>query len=102
MMVEQEILYQEEQGYVGLYYDRMVGYIMTVKLHQWSPREFKRYLVIWGTILNDLKARGLDEVFCYCRDEETRKFTQVFGFVPMGYTAEFSEDIPKQVMRLSL
>jgi len=102
MIVEQEILYQEEQGYVGLYYDRLVGWVMTVQLHQWSLGEFKRYLRIWGGILNGLRARGITEVFGYCVDEEKVKFTEVFGFQPMTYRMDFGNGITKQVMRLKL
>ena len=102
MIVEQELLYQEEQGYVGLYYDRLIGYVMTVKLHQWSHSEFKRYLVIWGRILNNLKARGITEVFGYCETEDNVKFTEVFGFQPMVYRMEFDEGTTRQVMRLAL
>jgi len=100
--VEQELLYQEEQGYVGLYYDRMLGYVMTVKLHQWSLSEYKRYLPIWKTILTNVKNRGIDVVYGLCETEENEKFTEVFGFVGTDKALLCDDGFTKRIMRLEL
>ena len=101
-MFEEEILYSEEQGHVGLYYDTYLGWVVTVELSIWSPSEYKRYLLIWGKILENLKSRGLKEVFGLCRDEKKQKFTELFGFVFTGYIATCVDGVNKKLMRLEL
>jgi len=97
-----EILYKEEQGYVGLYEEPLLGYVMTVELHQWSVSEFKRYLPIWGSILNGLKDRGIKEVFGLCEDAKKAKFNEVFGFIFTGKELICEDGINRYIMRLAL
>lgn len=100
--MSQEILYQEEQGYVGLYFEPNLGYVMTVELHQWSVSELKRYLIIFGKILNDLKDRGITVVYGLCRSEKKQKFTEVFGFKPTYMNLDNNDNVPMHIMRLEL
>lgn len=100
---EQIILYKEEQGYVGLYFEPLLDdWVMTVKLHQWSPSEFKRYLLIWGNILNRLKEKGINGVYGLCVNADKQKFTEVFGFQPTGYVMETADGNINNVMRLEI
>jgi len=101
-MIVEEVLYGEEQGYVGLYHEPKLGWVATVKLHQWSPSEFRRYLVIWGAIMNELRARGIKEVFGLCIDEKNAKFNELFGFVYFNKFVECEDDTIRKVMRLEL
>ena len=101
-MFEEEILYSEEQGYVSTYQDSSLGTMITVKLSNWSPSEYKRYLLIWGNILNKFKEKGIDTLFALCETEKNAKFTEEFGFIFTGYLAECADGIQRKLMKLEI
>ena len=97
-MIE-EILYEEDSGKVGMYYEPKIGYMITLVLTKWSVDEFKRYLSIFNTILHLLKQRGIDEVFAMCDTENRQKFTELFGFSPTDDGAMCLDNVTRRIMR---
>lgn len=99
-----EILYEEEQGYVGLTYEPIIDmHLLHVSLQNWNPSEFKRYLVIWGSILNKLKTeKHLDVVHSLVVTEKEQKFNEVFGFVPTEYGVMGEDGMARRILRLDL
>jgi hypothetical protein len=84
------ILYEEEQGFVGLSFDSSLNvYIMHVDLYRWSASEFKRYLKIFEVIKKHVKELT-PEVYSLCDNEKEYKFNKMFGFEDTGYKAEDS------------
>lgn len=80
-----KILYKDHSGWVGL--SEMDGYpIIHTEITQWSVSAYKRYLLIFGKILNQLKESGISRVYSFARSEKTKKFNELFGFSYTGKT----------------
>lgn len=80
----EEVLYSEEQGHIGYYYDEKLGHILTCALTDWSLREYKRYLPIWASILDDLRSRGITHVYGLCSTPKAIKWNELWGFENTG------------------
>jgi hypothetical protein len=103
-MMNEEVLYREaNNGYVGYYFDEVIGHVLTCHLVMWSRQDYKRYLPIWGSILNELKHRGISHVFGLCKTEKDKKFNEVFGFVATGDFMTMADTSDERIiMRLEL
>ena len=96
------ILYEEEQGFVGLSYEsNLQVYLMHVDLYKWTPSEFKRYLKIFDVIKKHVKTIT-PEVYSICDTEKEFKFNKMFGFEDTGLMAEQEDGNIGKIGRLIL
>lgn len=98
-----EILYKEDSGFVGLSYsDELEQYVMHTDVTIWTPSEFKRYIVIFGKILDSLYERGIKEVYGICDTEKELKFNELFGFKYTGLMVTDSEGVESYLSKLEV
>jgi len=96
------ILYEEPQGYVGVTFDDATNKCyMHVKLHQWSPSEYRRYLLIFEVVKKHLKEL-VDEVWSICDTEKEFKFNAMFGFEDTGIRVAQEDGMIGKLGRLEL
>lgn len=88
-MSQMELLHKEEDnGFLGLSYEPYLqGWCLHVELKDWSLSNYKRYLNIFSNVLDDLRSRGIVEVFGLCDTEKQVKFDSLFGFRNTGLIA---------------
>lgn len=78
-------LYEEPgNGFVGIRYDKdLPGWMLHMDSIQWSPDTYKRYLVIWNTIiLPKIRNMGIEVVYGLPETILDLKFNKMFGMMP--------------------
>lgn len=98
------ILYKEEgNGFLGLTFDSALNiYVMHVDLVVWSVSDYKRYLIIFGNVLNLLREVGIDEVYSFCDSPKEVKFNKLFGFVETGLTGLDDKGVESLILKLEI
>jgi len=104
-----EILYEEQdRGYLGLSYESYLqGWVLHVKFNPfiWEST-FKSYSIIrycldiFKTILNQLKERGITEVYGLCSTEKEAKFNKLFGFKDTNLIAIGNSNESRLILKL--
>jgi hypothetical protein len=98
-----EILYQEESGFVGLSWSKELdSYLMHTDVTIWSVSEYKRYIEIFGKILDGLYQRGIKEVYGVCDTQKELKFNELFGFKYTGIMTTDVEGTESYLSRLEI
>lgn len=82
-------LYENEEGYLQVSYlhkYNMASLHLTFDRSAWTHRKFRKYLVIWDSILADLRGKCYTEVwaFPFEGDEKAQKLIALFGFKEVG------------------
>lgn len=75
---------------------------MHVDLIVWSVKDYKRYLIIFGNVLNFLREIGITEVYSFCDSEKDIKFNKLFGFVETGFKGFDENDIESDILKLEI
>ena len=98
------VLYKEEgNGFLGLSRDEALDiFVMHVDLKIWSVSEYKRYLIVFGNVLNLLREVGITEVYSFCDSEKEVKFNKLFGFVDTGLTGLDENGIESSILKLEI
>ena len=98
------ILYKEEgNGFLGLSRDEVLDiFVMHVDLHIWSVSDYKRYLIIFGNVLNLLKEVGITEVYSFVDTPKDEKFNMMFGFIDTGFMGLDVNGINSKIMKLEI
>jgi hypothetical protein len=98
--MEIETLYEEEDGFVKLYFDEKIGWIISVEIPSWNLSSYKRYIPIWINVLTTLKQRGISTVYGLCVSDANVKFNEMFGFSYIGWFAQCDDGTLRKVTRM--
>src|SRR4030042_5937416 len=58
------------------------------EVKKWSLSKYKKYLLVFAEILNQLHKEGIDELFAIPPTEKEEKWQGLFGFVDTGHRIE--------------
>lgn len=98
-----EILYQEPTGFVGLSWSKEMNcYVMHTQITVWSTSEYKRYIEIFGRVLDGLYKRGIKEVYGLCGSHKKLKFNELFGFKYTGTVIIDDAGVERFLSRLEI
>ena len=99
-----EILYEEPgNGFVGLTFNKELNvWVLHTDCKVWSKSEFKRYLKIMEIVKQDLKSRGITEVYGICADKKAVRFNKMFGALPTGHVVELSNGNYELITKLEI
>jgi hypothetical protein len=80
-----EVLYSDDDITISLqYYEKTNMYFIHSKVNQWSLSKYKKYLLIFGGILNNLKDKNILTVYAIPPSEKEEKWESLFGFKDTG------------------
>jgi hypothetical protein len=80
-----EILYHDEDITVSIEFLYLIeGYLIHTKVRKWSLSKYKKYLNIYGYILNLLIDRGITRLFALPPSKKEQKWEELFGFKDTG------------------
>ena len=94
------ILHDNEDGWLGIDYEEADGIFVLYSgiRTKWSLSKYKKYLILFGEIINKLK---VDELYSFAFDEKSKKFNELFGFQDVGHG--LTEDyVPFRLMKLEI
>lgn len=97
-----EIIYEEpDNGFVGLSYDTDLRvYILHIDCVEWSVSTYKRYKnEVMPKILEELRSRGLTEVYGLSITDKEVKFNKLWGAEPVGIEVTTTDGIKRQLVR---
>lgn len=99
-MIVEEILYEEsDNGRVTMYYEPLIGHLITLTITKWSTEEYKRYLGIFNQILNSLKSRGIMSIAAITDSKKSQRLIELFGFSPTNQGLVCIDKVNRRIMR---
>lgn len=98
-----ETLYEEPGVFVKLRYDEELKvHTLHIDIADWSKSEFKRYLKIFNMLCNDLKKRGIKEIYGLCENPKAVKFNKMFGYEVTNTLAEIDDGSYRIIVKKEL
>lgn len=80
-----EIMYTDEDITISLeYYENLNMHFIHSNVTNWSLSKYKKFLLIFGTILNSFRERDIKTVFALPPSEKEEKWERLFGFSDTG------------------
>lgn len=84
------MLYSEPgNGYIGITFNEKInGYILHIDVKEWTLSSYKRYKKLEKVIRQELRSRGITQVYGICKDKKAVKFNKMFGAEVTGHLVE--------------
>ena len=98
-------LYEEkDNGCLGLTYNNEFNmWLMHLpSIESWTISEYKRYLKIFKKILNELRFKGIKEIWGLSLTKKEARFTHMFGFKLTDLAAKDIDGKPYYISKLEI
>lgn len=101
-----EILYEEEgRGYLGLSYEEKYDiWVLHFEITKeaWSLSQYRKCLIIFTRLIQDLRRRGITEVYGFSLSEKAERLVTMFGFTLTPAIGLSEGRIPFSVLKLEI